>query len=540
MKEGRYWGLQVFLGTLIPLIIVSFFIKLYMTGATPLGWDTPKYIHGMRMIKRGDINEFLEFSLHRDHLLYSLLGAFFSIIFTISPYYIEIYLPIFLSIVPVFAWYILSRKWFDNRKISTFTLLLTIAWYPTFNYPIFRHANLLGLIFLLVFFTYLPDLYEKREVSKKKLAALWMLFFLGALSHLHTFIFMWGVLFLTALLPFIPKTIRAKLGFHFEIDEKSRKKLIKRILLLGSGPLLLFALFFMVKGGAVIYREKFSVDPILYFLNRWRIEVFLDFGGFLLAFFVFGLILLARRVKKSQEFKFKESLLLIWCSVPFLLFCVSFPAPKLGVYARRTLLSLPLPLIEALGVNKFFNGVNKKIPFKRLSSLGIPRKRTQMGVLFTGLVLAPIIGTETLIYEELTPPPRHISEKTVNQLRWIEKHTAKDEEPVFVIYTSKKWTSSLAGLWNDWIKIYLDNFYIYPGTIENLLASNRPNVTLRGDALSFYKEMKKEGMLNNTELKQHKVYILPEFYKHGNFNPKEEHLVRLPQRDIYLLQISSS
>lgn len=540
MKEERYRVFQISFGSLVILIILLFFVNLYMTGATPLGWDTPKYINGMFMIKEGNMNEFLEYSVHRDHLLYSLLGGVFSIIFNVSPYYIEIYLPILLSIVPVFALFNLSKKWFKNREISLLTLLLTIIWYPIFNYPIYRHANLIGVIFLFVLFTYLPNLYEKEKVSKKHLVTLWILSLLGSLSHLHTFVFIWGILFLTALIPFLPKMIRVKLGLNFKIDGESRKKLMKRIFFLGSAPLFVFLLFLMRKGERVIYREKFSFDPFLYFLNRWRIEVFLDFGGYLIIFFFFGLILLARRNKKNQEFKFKENLLLVWCSVSLLLFCFSFPFLQLGVYARRALLSLPLPLIEALGVHKLFTVLKKKTPFQRLSSLGIHKKHTQMGVLFTGLVLVPMFGTGTLIYKELTPAPRHISEKTVNHLRWIGNKKKNCEEPVFVIFTSKKWTSSLAGYWEDWIKCYIEDYYIYPGIIKNLLASKRPEVILEGDALSLYKEMKEEGMLNNTKLKQHKVFILPEFYKHGNFNPNEEHLVPIPQRDIYRLQVPSS
>lgn len=153
-----------------------------------------------------------------------------------------------------------------------------------------------------------------------------------------------------------------------------------------------------------------------------------------------------------------------------------------------------------------------------------------------GLILSPIVGTEYLIYRHYTPPHRYISSKTVHQLQWIGERTEQTAEPIFLFYTPPDTTFKVRAV-DNWIKCYLNKFYIYPGSITMLLDLKEPR-DIYGAAQKYFNEMEDDGILNDSELTQHTIYVLPKFYKQGNFNTSERALLIKAPKGIYRLNSS--
>ncbi len=538
--KGRNWDrIDMLIGVFSISFLISLFLHWYSTGSSPLGWDTPKYIHNMLVLKEAGLRSFLKHSNY-EYLLYSFLGASIAIIFRIDPYYIVIYYPILLAILLMFMWYHLARKWYNTRIVASLTLFLTIAWYSLFDFPIFRQNNLLGFILSLYILSLLPDLFEDDEISKKRIFGVWSLFLLGGFSHPHTLIFFWGILFLTSLFLLISNFIRRKVSFIPSKGNNGNKvgherRFFLLVLLFGFATFIpVFIGVSIGEGTSMIYRSGLAKQPLSYYQSN-KNELFVAFGGFLAIFFFYGLLLATTRGILFQ--RMKETILFLWILIPILTFLFSFRHHFLVLFARRSLLSLPLPMVEAIGIEKLMNITERNLDIQNMPS---PRLQqiVSLGIVLTFLI-PPMVQTEVRIYDELNPARRYISEKTVQQLKWIRAHRDDAQKPVFVIFTSVRWTASMVSVWDDWLECYIRKFYIYPDTIEQLEQLNRPR-TLQWILYGYYNEMRKEGVLNHTELANRSIYVLPEFYRHGTFGPNEtKHLTEI-NHEIYLLQINKT
>lgn len=537
MEQLKWKLVQCLIACFVVLTPLSMFFYWYHTGTTPLGWDTPKYIYEMRLlVEKGPLNLI---TLNYAFFLYSLIGGGISLLFNISPYYVEIYFPIVLLLALIFTWYNLSRKWFENGKISTLTFLFTLTCFSTFNFPIFRHANLLGFILALIGVTYVPKFYQGK-VSRKYLAGVWGIFLLGSLSHPHTMVLIWGILFLTTLILLAPSEIREKVGIHCKMKHNWMKNAFKRTMLVGGAVFLPVILGILGQGKKLVYKPGFVRNPFpIFFYYRLR-EVFFDFGGFMIVFFSLGFLVIWRRLKQQQRnLRFKDALLVGWTLVPIFLLILSLFFHPFTVYARRALLLLPAPILEAIGVRRFLAIIKEKLPLTSLSSLGLHQEKTQMGVLLTSLIVIPTIGTEYFIFDRFTPARRYVSEKTVKQLKFIGKQTKKQRKPIFMMVTPDLDEQSIIKAWDGWIKLYVGDFYIYPGTIHNLLYSERPRIP-EEVAQWYYRETKQEGMLDHESLEKHQIYVLPEFYRKGDFTATEAARLHEWKKGIHLLNISTS
>ncbi len=461
--------------TIFLLLVAANFLILafpYLLGwyMVPVGWDTPWYIHNMRLIEEQGFQAFFEKSQGIN--FYSIFGYFISLVFHISYLDSEKILPIILAVLFSAVNCQITKKLTNSWKLSLLAMFLTCIGWNILRLATDLHRNLFS--FLLVetaLFLLLPEILEQN--CKKKMVIFVALLVAAGLAHLETF----ALAMLTLLILFM---FYLNKGLHQKAKVSIFCLLVPSLFVIGlESPYITKYL----EGHPLSSMLQYSSIPR--FAYPW--DYFTSWGAALTPFYLLGLknsisFYIRKPEKPFLAIPLWNLILIAGSFLPFLI-------PQMpGV---RFLYLVTVPLLATIELSRVCK--RKSLKFKT----------TVFVIIIISLVLLRVV------YLSMNYKP-WISEDNYKRLLWI--NSDKQDKPCIIVFYFDKgeWTMGYAELNRHWVwALSGTKINVYFGYVENLLKSEPTNSDIEyinRTSYYFWSE------IDNLTLSEARIYIIAEWY----------------------------
>jgi hypothetical protein len=427
----------------IGFINVAILSKAYWNNSVPVGWDTPAYIHLTKLTLADGVSGLVQQSYYSH--FYTIFSSFIVTLGLSDPFYLEIALPLALSVAAVMLTGFVMWKWFHDKNLTVFAAFFAVGWYVLFALISSIHRNLMAFVFLLVVLAYLPAYFERRSFALTML--FWSLGILMVFTHVETYIISVGL--------FVGYAVALRiLNREIRIADLSMNLLVYLVpLAVGVVALLPFVPLFLAHYVANLATVESSV-PIL--------ELPLYFGGQLLPLVILGLVSSWKEIRGSNVSKPPLALLLSWAvlvlAAAFIVSVLRMPLPQWRIIAF-----FPVPFLASLGLNFAIGYLRKR------GNIGVPRGHHKLTLLVLILSIIIIHSWAAVQYTDAWMRP-YISDETYQDLRWIEQNCSFSGKPIVVFYfKAGEYTDGTLALYRNWLNATIGPHYAYYGRLQYLL-----------------------------------------------------------------------
>lgn len=515
------------------MIILIFFALTYMfigRGGIPIGWDTPYYLDQMC---RASKNGVLAFMHQKGYYRfgYGLLSSFL-VTCGISPFLIEMIFPIILCISLVMISGILARRFWKKEKISIFTMLFATTWFAVYRLGADLHASLLALVFLLTSSYFFLIRFDEKSVKSR---SFWFLPILMAASFIHpeTTIFFAAIFLISAFLSYFRHYRDTTVKYSF------------RKLILDSVLIVLFML-----PSAILYFIQLSdlltqTSGLIASFPALKITKWIAYMGifFPIAIPIFFFSFQKNFRKKHCPF---DDFVVAWTVLSIAIAIGHYVVPIMAVFSERALILFPTPFVFSIGLaisiknfprsatkraNNILETVYVKV-FKKERPLKNIFRRT-LKVIKVMTIIMIFVSSFTLTAYYVKPSMMvFISQSEYEKITWLSNNYQLSTPPIFVYNDFDESAGELANRNNNWIQFIYGEHYLYLGDIDSLLALKETTFeSLESQTYSkyFINNMIRDDVFNKSNLLQHKIIIISDFYLPG---PIQTH-TNVPLEEIY-------
>ena len=322
------------------------FMYMLLSSKQLVGWDTPAYTYYSGVLSQDGLGEFLIKTYYGSQgVLYYFLMV---VVHNISGYSFFVCDKLLASVAfggILVAPSVAAYRWTGKISLTLVVLAFSMIWQGPYVLASNLHSNELGLMIALFGLTLALD----AIVSGGK-ALVWstMLFLLASISHPQTSAYL-GVVMLCSATPLI-------------LRRRSRSMAIRvLVLLVASCSLLLFSTVMLgqprVIGPILVPAQALEAQQTTVGL-LWALELM---GHNVFPLFAFSVVVLAVDLAGGgingmmDKRRLSSLLLVLWVASTLSVWLLSYVWLTLYAYADRLLLLSPVPLVIALGLERFLN-----------------------------------------------------------------------------------------------------------------------------------------------------------------------------------------
>ncbi len=492
------------------LVILSYYLR-YGRDLMPLGWDACYYMAWMMDAVRKDFLDFLYCRAKIDYrVLYPLIGSLF-VRMGVDPAVVEIFFPIFLSVILIAVFLFFTRKLHNRSLVLVLTGLYVLSWCGLYRMVADHHANMLAMVlFLLAVILLLDD-----NLTSRRFLVGEFLIFLSSISHptvsVLTLIFV------------------ASCAIIFYIMRDLRYSVMAILTPVAAFPSFLSLVSVserMMSTGINIAYGGVSTGAIF--------EVFLMLGV-VIPIFLLGFVRLVVMFLKNDVYVNRKFLAFLICWSAFSILSATvciflWPHPNI----KRFLMLAPTPVLMAEGTDYMLLLVSKV---------------WRRGKIFSRMAIYGIITGAIICYSFITVyEASAVDFKTFNspsayeRLKWVASNLRAGNPLVFVMYGAKRDSVYCGELGNNLIIAAVGDHYTYLGRIDFFVSLMRnPFLYLRGERMSarFYQALSDSGLLDWSVLKNCTIIIIEDFYlPHGPPEYYRENLLEEMRDGVYVLNFT--
>jgi len=458
-------------------VLVTFFGFCYLIFGhdwLPIGWDTPRYVWGMQMVVDDGVFVFI-----REHdyynFIYYVLGGFL-VFCGVSPFVVEIFLPIFLCALIFFVCIFIFREFVDDRWMFFVSWLFLVSWFAVYRLGTDLHGNLLGLLLVLSASYFFLKLFTEGSGWNRLL--MYILIFLASFAHIEVTIF-FMVIFAFSIVLMCWSSMISRLRMFLEC-----LGLISVIL--PASILFLWHLMRVYSFGVVI-RAPISI-------LWWICTLGVTFPVSLTGVWLVLRRILFKRHKELPYFIFVS----VWAAVSVVAGLVHYIFPFFGFFSERAIILFPMPFATALGFKKLLErkGLSWDSWWKKIRAFAVISLIVTMSVM-------PIFSRV------------FISHDAYKRVAWLSDHYHSLVPPIFVYYDIDIYSGSLGELYDDWVRAIYGEHFAYLGRIDFLISgfetpfSKDVSIAFSRRVLS---EMVIAGIWNSGEIFEHPIIVIEDFY----------------------------
>jgi hypothetical protein len=459
--------------------IVAAFCTAYVLwdpDGLPFGYDSSSYVAEAQLVaSHGPV---ALFALQGPYnFLYQLFSGL--IVWIGAPAMdVEIVLPVILAAsLPC----LLSRLALIHLGARTAALvaLTTPAWYGVYRIAADLHANLLAVTLCIASIILLS---KSSSIRQQRCIAGLGLLGLASITHIESTLLFASVFVVSSLSPLrqyqprvacavvatiIPATILYAVDFQ-------------RILAFTGGT--------------------YDFSPTVMTGSSW-----ITYLGPLLPLAILGLTpLLVRRVS------WLEALVVVWGVASVVIGLSQYGSPELINLARRAVVLTPIPFLVPFGIRILLYFVEKL----RTSPLRIQ----QFGRVLVATIVILLALSWPLVYGVAAQQNLSVSITTpqYQQLLWVKANVKSAAVPIFMFNDYDEFAGGLARLYDSWVSVVVGNHLSYLGLTDYLVQLQETpfsDPTARATSTTFLQQIRESGVDNKTELLQHRIIILSEFYR---------------------------
>jgi hypothetical protein len=506
------------------IIILGFFAFFYITfghSGIPIGWDTPHYINQMLIASRNGLPALMQQTGYYN-FGYAILSSFL-VIAGLSPFIVEIILPIILCISIISISGILARKFWKDQKTAIFTVLFATTWFALYRLGSDLHSNLLALLFVLASSYFFFIRFDKKNGKLK-----WLWFFpllmAASFTHAETAIFFAAILLLSTFLTY--------LHLHHKISAKYslRRFVIESFLIVLS--ILPSTLFFITNFTNLLSQtEGVIVTYAPLSITNW-----IAFIGIFFPLTIPGFFLAIQKNFRKHNYPFND-FITAWFFISIAFAMIHYVFPTMMIFSERALILFPTPFVFAIGLRTIMNNVSKSAVDRLhaiLNSCSLklykltnkpkfyvnthtfrPPTRIIKGA-YVGLIFA-IFTSSFLLTSYYVKPSLvvYLPSPAYEKLTWLSNNHQLSPPPIFVYNDYDQYAGGLANLYSNWVQVTYGDHYSYVGDVESLLAlSETPFKSTESKAFSkiFLENMINNNIFNKANLLKHEIIIISDFY----------------------------
>jgi hypothetical protein len=317
-----------------------------------IGWDTPAYIYGTRVLAEFGLQRFLELTTYGSQgllfyfLLYVLYVTTGASLFVLEKALTSILFAGILMSVPF-----LTFKWTKNYNLSLVSLLLAMGWPAPYILASNLHSNLLGFFFVLLALAFLPD--GLLSSSKAYLATI-VLIIIASLSHPQSVAY-FGLAI----------AIGSSLAM---VTSAHRKTLFLKVMFLLLASFTQTFLSVILSGKHTVFGPLLNAVPeepggIVPISIAWGLQLV---AYIMLPVVILSVLIVVNRILKSYNVpsRQRESVinltLLVWTVSTFAIWFLSYLLPFLTSYAQRLLMIFPSPMLVTVGLAKIWRDLSQR------------------------------------------------------------------------------------------------------------------------------------------------------------------------------------
>jgi len=458
-------------------VLVTFFGLCYLVFGhdwLPVGWDTPRYVWGMKMIVE---EGFFAFIQERDYynFLYQFFGSFF-VFLGISPFIVEIFFPVLLCVLIFFVCIFIFRKFIDDDSMIFVSWLFLISWFAVYRLGADLHGNLLGLLLVLSASYFFLKLFTEGGGWNRFL--MYFLMFLASFAHIEVTIFFTAI-FVFSIVLVCWSSMIGKLRMFLEC-------LGVVLVILPASILFLWHLMHVYSYGVVIR----SPIGILWWVCTLGVTFPVSLTG---VWFVLRRLLF-KKCKESPYFIFVS----VWASISVIIGLIHYVFPFFGFFSERAIILFPMPFATALGFKELLKkrGLSWDSWWKKIRVLAT------ISFIVT-IAAAPIFSRV------------FISHDAYRRTVWLSDHYDSSVLPIFVYYDIDIYSGSLGELYDDWVRAIYGEHFAYLGRIDFLISgfetpfSKDVSIAFSRRVLS---KMINAGIWGSDKLFDHPIIIIEDFY----------------------------
>ena len=442
----------------------------------PIGWDTPRYVWGMQMVVDNGVFVFI-----REHdyynFVYYVLGGFL-VFCGVSPFIVEIFLPISLCVLISFVCIFIFREFVEDSWMFFVSWLFLVSWFAVYRLGADLHANLLGLLLVLSASYFFLRLLEKSSLLSRFL--MYFLMFLASFTHVEVTLFFTVIFVFTIVLMRWSSAIASWLRVFLEC--------LGLVLIVAPASLLFLRHQMNLLSYGVVIR--FPPTDVLTWIYQTGVTLPVSLLG---AFYVLKSLVIERE-KKSPYFVFVSS----WVTVSVVIGLVQYGFPAFGSFSGRAITLFPMPFATGLGFKELLSkkGLSWSDWWRKIRILAI------VSFIIT-MVAAPFFSRV------------YISHDAYRRVSWFSSSFDSQYLPIFVYYDIDLYSGSLGELYDNWVRAIFGEHFAYLGRID-FLVSGFETPFSRDVSRAFSKRVLSEligaGVWNSDELFKHPIVVIEDFY----------------------------
>ncbi len=456
-------------------IVVGFALSYFLWGhdGLPIGWDTPHYVEQSKIVaSQGPLA--LIASQGPYDFVYQLLSGFI-VWCGVPAIELEIFLPIALSaMIP----YLLSRFALisPDRQMAAAIALASPGWYAIGDIAADKHANLLGLVFLLAA---IPLLFRTNSIKELHGLMGFVLIGIASFTHIETTLFIIAIVLITSVTLSTFRPVIAISAATVSIPAA-----------------IIYVTHFLQLIGLTGYSlPVYDLEPVWFWV--------LIFGA-LLPLAVYGIV--APVIGSRSRL---EAFTIIWASCSLIIGLSQYFDAQTYTFAQRAAALVPAPLLAAVGFMRARSWASKvKLETTRLRNL-------RKWALITALVLLVVSWPLTYVATAYQYQGVFLTSSAYQRLEWVSNNIRFASTPIFVYNDNDLNAGGYGDLYSNWVGAIVGAHLSYLGQVDYLAQLQQTpfsNVVSRLHSAIFMKEMSDAGVTNQTVLLRHPIIIIQDFY----------------------------
>jgi len=382
---------------------------------------------------------------------YSLLSALVVSSGIIDAISLEMILPLILGVLSVVLFGHLAWKWYRDIELSFFALLLASTSFTVIRVVTDLHRNLLGLVFLIAVFSFLPDFVHGKSMWNRMLV--FGLLFLMVITHVETYVFSLLVfLAFLAVLLFVRKSLTPK------------QAVLNFLLYISPAFLMLLLLLPTIS----VLWTNLQPKPLIIRISLNTISENL-FAANMILVIIFLVLLNIQEFKhtlftflRSEEHQTVNTLLFCWTFL--LLFVLLLPFLRMPVPPLRVLLISPVIIWIAVCLASLIRVIKKS---KRSIYKSIHNLYKPLLVVTASLIVVNVMFANYFVDSYMRP---FISDSTFERLRTLEEHNFQSKPIVVFHFTAGEDTRHLLKLYGLWLNATIGDHLTYFGKLNFMMA----------------------------------------------------------------------